>query len=739
MRPVLKRTLALAVTLALLAAAAVASELLRSRQTQAQRDELTQTAEAARDQAQAVLVARLAAVQEKAISASSLPVLRAQIGVVDAQTLRDGFATEPWWLPIRQEYPVYGLSLGGTIEMLSGASPAELDVSALLKTAAARRSSSAIIASGDSALFLAAALIDKPGDGPVPVLLLAKPLDAALLAELAASAKAALAITYGKRLLLSAGPETEQRQLNSALGSERAGTSLHKNFASSCAQLGGALLLCAHSRPTTLLPTGAPLDVIAIWAGAGLASLLVLFFGFRRAAQDGSRELLPEEAPGLTQAVASSGQVAATATGRSNPALRAGSTGRSNPAVRAGATSRSDPGRRSTNLGKSRTNSGTTGSGTTGPGSTLVSGAAKGPVVRPKKFGRYYLLNRLGEGGMAEVYTAVAFGAENFRRHFVVKLLRADAVRTEALVHMFIDEAKLASSLIHSNIIPVFDFGKMGDEYFMAQEYILGRDLRAVTKRAIKVDGKPLDPRFSLFIARETLNALEYAHTRMGQNGPLGIVHRDVSPNNILISARGEVKLFDFGIAKADEGRLHQTQTGVVKGNVSFMAPEQARGEMVDRRADVAALGLVLYYALTGTTLYEGDTSYQLLVKAAMGLTPEVAVKLNALPPELADALRLALEVDREQRFQSAAAFERALSILPMSSGGELAREMQRLFAVDLQVEESQFASVEPPPDEEGEAQAPQEPEADAQAGEPPHDPLDDTDADDEPPESEAR
>jgi serine/threonine-protein kinase len=353
---------------------------------------------------------------------------------------------------------------------------------------------------------------------------------------------------------------------------------------------------------------------------------------------------------------------------------------------------RSDPGR--TGPGKSRTD----------PRATDPGAGARGakPVTRPKQFGRYYLVDRLGEGGMAEVYTAVAFGAENFRRQFVVKLLHSNVQRSEALVEMFIDEAKLASNLIHSNIIPVFDFGKMGEEYFMAQEYVLGRDLRRLVSTAVKVDGKTLDARLATYIAREALRALEYAHTQKTDDGrPLGIVHRDVSPNNILVSARGEVKLFDFGIAKAHEGRLHQTQTGVVKGNVQYMSPEQARGEPVDARADVCSLGLVLYFLLAGRSLYQGDSAYGLLVQAAHGLTPDLMPQLEKLPPQLAAVLRIALEPNRERRFQNAAAFENALSRAPTGPAAELAREMQRLFGADLKAEQSRFASIEPPPPED--------------------------------------
>jgi eukaryotic-like serine/threonine-protein kinase len=303
---------------------------------------------------------------------------------------------------------------------------------------------------------------------------------------------------------------------------------------------------------------------------------------------------------------------------------------------------------------------------------------------------------------MAEVFTAVAFGAENFRRAFVVKLLHGAAQRTESLVEMFIDEAKLASGLVHSNIIPVYDFGKLGDEYYMAQEYVLGRDLRRLTNTVVKTDNKALDARMAVYIAREALRALEYAHTRQNDDGKsLGIVHRDVSPNNILASARGEVKLFDFGIAKADEGRMHQTQTGVVKGNVQYMSPEQARGENVDARADVYSLGLVLYFLLSGRSLYKGESAYELLIQAAQGLTTELLPRLEKLPPELANVLRVALEPDREQRFQSAAAFENALAQMPSANAVELAREMQRLFGDELKAEQAKFASIDPPPPED--------------------------------------
>jgi len=329
---------------------------------------------------------------------------------------------------------------------------------------------------------------------------------------------------------------------------------------------------------------------------------------------------------------------------------------------------------------------------------TSHSATAIAPRTSPGEltFGRYTLLDRLGEGGMAEVYTAVTFGAEGFRRKFVVKRLRPEFSREQNMVDQFIDEANLASSMVHSNIVPVFDFGKVGDEYFIAQEYILGRDLARFTRQSMEKDGRPPPLAAVLYIASETLKALEYAHAKTSETGtPLGIVHRDVSPSNVLVSARGEVKLFDFGIVKA-EGRVTQTQSGVVKGNVTFMSPEQARGSQVDARADLFSLGLVVFYMLNGHVLYAGNTTYELLVRAATGPGSNELAQLDALPGAAAAILRRALEVRPEDRFQSAREFRDAISPHLGTGGSELASLIQHLFADDFRAEESRFRAAGP-------------------------------------------
>jgi eukaryotic-like serine/threonine-protein kinase len=314
-------------------------------------------------------------------------------------------------------------------------------------------------------------------------------------------------------------------------------------------------------------------------------------------------------------------------------------------------------------------------------------------------FGRYMLLDQLGEGGMAQVYTAVTFGAEGFRRTFVVKRLRAELARDAAVVAQFIDEANLASTLVHSNIIPVFDFGKVGDEYFLAQEYILGRDLGRLTARVLERQQHPLSPPVVLYAAAETLRALEYAHAKLGEGGrPMGIVHRDVSPSNILVSARGEVKLFDFGIVKA-EGRVTKTQHGVVKGNVSFMSPEQARGIGIDARADLFSLGLVMFYCLTGEILYHGETTYELLVKAATGPGAAELARIAALPAPCADIVLRALQTDPTKRYQSATEFAAAVAPHVTSGAMDAAVLMTKLFADDFRAEEARFAAALPASD----------------------------------------
>jgi serine/threonine protein kinase len=269
----------------------------------------------------------------------------------------------------------------------------------------------------------------------------------------------------------------------------------------------------------------------------------------------------------------------------------------------------------------------------------------------------------------------------------VVKRLRPEVARNRAAVEQFIDEAKLGSTLVHSNIVPVFDFGKVGDEYFLAQEYIIGRDLGKLLQRHQDKFGRPLSERLMLYVVHEVLEALAYAHNRTDAAGnPIGLVHRDISPGNVMVTARGEVKLFDFGIVKG-EGRVSKTDVGVVKGNVSFMSPEQARGQAVDARSDLFSLGLVLYYGLTGEQLYPGQSTFDQLMRAATGPKTEQLKLLAELPPASASLVTRALAVDPGVRYQTAAEF--AVAVAPHVAGGkaEASSVIQQLFGEEFKRE----------------------------------------------------
>jgi serine/threonine-protein kinase len=304
-----------------------------------------------------------------------------------------------------------------------------------------------------------------------------------------------------------------------------------------------------------------------------------------------------------------------------------------------------------------------------------------------QRFGRYKLLNPLGEGGMSEVFTAITEGAEGFSRVFVLKRLRKELSRDKESVAQFIDEARMQASLVHGNIVPAFDFGRVGDEYFMTQEYIVGRDLCRVMTAYYDHRQDTLPPLLAYFFAFETLQALQYAHTRHGKDGqPLGLVHRDVSPGNIIVSAQGEVKLADFGIVKWNK-RVSKTQAGMVKGNANFMSPEQARGQDVDGRSDLFSLGLVLYYCLTNRLPYDGDNDLDVIYKAATGPTTEFHKSLDELPSPGREILGRALSRSRTERFQTAAEFAEALAPHITGAKNEAAKLMHLLFGEALQRE----------------------------------------------------
>ena len=229
--------------------------------------------------------------------------------------------------------------------------------------------------------------------------------------------------------------------------------------------------------------------------------------------------------------------------------------------------------------------------------------------------------------------------------------------------------------------------GRTGEEYFLALESVHGRDLEKLTQKHLQVTVHGLPAPIVFFVMHEVLEALAYAHHRAGPSGEvLNIVHRDVSPANVLLSYAGDVKLSDFGIVKA-AGRVSKTDERVVKGNVSFMSPEQARGEAVDARSDLFSAGMVMFYCLTGRTFYSGETTINQLVRAAVGPVTEQFRRLADLPPEAGPILNRALALDPAGRFQSAAEFARALRGLTIASKTDLTQLMQSYYAEEMKTD----------------------------------------------------
>ncbi len=298
-----------------------------------------------------------------------------------------------------------------------------------------------------------------------------------------------------------------------------------------------------------------------------------------------------------------------------------------------------------------------------------------------QQFGRYRLVERIGEGGMAEVFTAVQSGAEGFERLVVIKRLKPHLALNPDAVSQFIDEAKLGSVLAHSNIVTVSDFGKVGEGYYLAAEYVDGRTLAQIAGRYRERYGRTIPAAIVFHVIHEVLAGIGYAHDRMDSQGrPLGIVHRDVSPTNIMISFEGEVKLLDFGIVKAAE-RVSKTKEGNVKGNVGYMSPEQARGQDVSNRSDLFSLGLVMFELLSGEPFYQGAGAGEILYQAATGPTVDHFARIAKLPPPAPDFLRRVLALDPAARYPNARAFGQDLTPSATMVKGQLAEMLRALFA----------------------------------------------------------
>ena len=280
-----------------------------------------------------------------------------------------------------------------------------------------------------------------------------------------------------------------------------------------------------------------------------------------------------------------------------------------------------------------------------------------------EQLGPYQLVRQIAVGGMAEVYLAKTIGVAGFEKYVAVKRIHPRLAERTEFVHMLVDEAKIAVQLNHPNIAQTFDLGRDGDTYYLAMEYIDGIDLFQLLRAATTVGFlMPFDA--VAFIAREIALALEHAHGKRDVMGvPLGVIHRDVAPDNVLISHEGAVKLCDFGIAKC-AARATQTAIGVVKGKFHYMSPEQTCGAPLDSTTDIYSSGVVVYEMLTGRTLYDEHDMQRLLDMIQQGSFVAPSRLRGDVPPELERIVMKAL-APRPHRYASA---------------GEMAQDLQRFL-----------------------------------------------------------
>ncbi|OJH36670.1 serine/threonine-protein kinase [Cystobacter ferrugineus] len=310
-----------------------------------------------------------------------------------------------------------------------------------------------------------------------------------------------------------------------------------------------------------------------------------------------------------------------------------------------------------------------------------------------RDFGRYELVSKLASGGMAVTYRATMKGAAGVTKPVVIKQILPHFADDPAFVEMFISEARVAAALTHGNIAQVFDFGEIDGHYFLAMEFVHGQPLSKLLRRAQRAGLPSMPIPLALYIASQICDGLDYAHRHLDENGePLGLVHRDVSPDNVLISYEGQVKVIDFGIAKATSLVEGSTSPGTVKGKYPYFSTEQARGEQdLDARSDTFAVGVVLYEMLCGRRPYDGDF-VAVLPRLLAGDYPKPSTHNPSITPEVELVIATAMALEREQRYPTAQAFAEALreqlySAWPRFSPSQVSQLLGHLFAEELAAE----------------------------------------------------
>ncbi|MCA9670628.1 MAG: serine/threonine protein kinase, partial [Myxococcales bacterium] len=323
-------------------------------------------------------------------------------------------------------------------------------------------------------------------------------------------------------------------------------------------------------------------------------------------------------------------------------------------------------------------------------------------MFKPVQFGKYYLTERIAVGGMAEIFKAKLYGVSGFEKPMVVKQILPQYARNAEFIKMFIDEAKIAVSLTHGNIIPVYELGRIDGVYFIAMEYVHGKNLGEILESA-RDRRMQLSIDDAVYIAIETCKGLDYAHRRTdAQGSSLGLVHRDISPPNVMVSMTGEVKLADFGIAKATH-KLGNTEAGVVKGTYGYMSPEQLLGDVVDHRTDIFSCGILLYEMLTGRRLFGGGSELEAMERVKEARVQAPSTMSSRVPSALDPIVARALAKDPADRYATANEFQLELSRFLFSSGAgasatTLTGFINRLFPSNEAANEPLMPEEPPPP-----------------------------------------
>ncbi len=300
-----------------------------------------------------------------------------------------------------------------------------------------------------------------------------------------------------------------------------------------------------------------------------------------------------------------------------------------------------------------------------------------------ERVGDYEIVAKLKAGGMATLFLGRRSGAEGFSRHVAIKVVHEHLANDPMFVQMFVDEALLSARIQHPNVVHVEELRELGGRHFLAMEYVHGCALSSLVG-ALRKRGRTLSPELATYVAVQVAEGLHAAHETKGADGqPLGVVHRDVTPQNVLLAYRGHVKLIDFGVAKA-RGRAQQTTGASLKGKIGYMSPEQAFGRPVDRRTDVYALGVVLWEMLTGRRAFVADNDFALLELVRDPKLPPASTFNPAVPPALDAVIARATAREAEQRFETAQQMRKALAQAMPSALALDASDLERLLAATL-------------------------------------------------------